>query len=143
MDNAKERRHSRVHGSEHIRLHDRRAGGHPESVQREEQVLLFLRASSSSPKSILANSGNVVRLRLPTAAERQGDFSQSRDQNGNLITSIMDNTNGAPFPGNIIPQNRLYAPGLAVLNQYPMPNVTQAPGNELQLPAESGQPIIS
>ncbi len=70
----------------------------------------------------------MVRLRLPTAAERQGDFSQSRDQNGNLITSIMDYTNGAPFPGNIIPQNRLYAPGLAVLNQYPMPNVTQAPG---------------
>ena len=28
----------------------------------------------------------------------------------------------------MIPQNRLYAPGIAVLNQYPMPTVTQPPG---------------
>ena len=85
----------------------------------------------------------MVRLRLPTAAERQGDFSQSRDQNGNLITSIMDYTNGAPFPGNIIPQNRLYAPGIAVLNQYPMPECHAGAGDELQLSVEPGQPIIS
>jgi hypothetical protein len=88
----------------------------------------FFYAHEFRPQSILANSGNVVRLRLPTAAERAGNFSQSLDQNGNLITSILDNTTGQPFPGNIIPQSRLYAPGLAVLNQYPMPNVTQAPG---------------
>ncbi len=88
----------------------------------------FFYAHEFRPQSILANSGNVVRLRLPSAAERQGDFSQSRDQNGNLLTSIIDNTNGQPFPGMMIPQSRLYAPGIAVLNQYPMPNVAQAPG---------------
>ena len=97
-------------------------------VYNGKNKFFFFYAHQFQPQAILANSGNVVRLRLPTAAERQGDFSQSRDQNGNLITSIMDYTNGAPFPGNIIPQNRLYAPGLAVLNQYPNPNVTQAPG---------------
>ena len=70
----------------------------------------------------------MIRLRLPTAAERSGDFSQSRDQNGNLISSILDNTTGQPFAGNLIPQNRLYAPGIAVLNQYPLPTLTQAPG---------------
>src|SRR6516165_11811239 len=86
----------------------------------------FFYAHQFAPQAILANGGSVVRLRLPTQAERQGDFSQSRDQNGNLITSIIDNTTGQPFPGNIIPQNRLYAPGLAVLNQYPMPSITQA-----------------
>src|SRR5665213_573195 len=90
--------------------------------------LFFFYAHEFRPQSILANSGNVVRLRLPSAAERQGDFSQSRDQNGNLLNSIVDNTNGQPFPGLMIPQSRLYAPGIAVLNQYPMPNVTQAPG---------------
>ena len=97
-------------------------------VYNGRNKFFFFYAHQFVPQAILANSGNVVRLRLPTQAERQGDFSQSRDQNGNLITSIMDYTNGAPFPGNIIPQNRLYAPGLAVLNQYPNPNVTQAPG---------------
>jgi hypothetical protein len=97
-------------------------------VYNGRNKFFFFYAHEFRPQSILANGGNVVRLRLPTQAERQGDFSQSRDQNGNLIPSLIDNTTGQPFPGNIIPQNRLYAPGLAVLNQYPMPNVTQAQG---------------
>jgi len=88
----------------------------------------FFYAHEFRPQSIVANSSNVIRLRLPTAAERGGDFSQSRDQNGNLIPAILDNTTGQPFPGNVIPQSRLYAPGIAVLNQYPLPNVTQGPG---------------
>jgi Carboxypeptidase regulatory-like domain len=111
-------------------------------VYNGKNKFFFFYAHQFQPQAILANSGNVVRLRLPTAAERQGDFSQSRDQNGNLIPSIIDYTNGAPFPGNIIPQNRLYAPGIAVLNQYPNPNVTQAPGtnyNYQQNPAAYNQ----
>ena len=95
----------------------------------------FFYAHEFRPQSVVSNSGNVIRLRLPTAAERAGDFSQSRDQNGNLITSILDNTTGNPFPGNIIPQNRLYAPGIAVLNQYPMPHCHPSAGDELQLSA--------
>jgi hypothetical protein len=97
-------------------------------VYNGKNKFFFFYAHQFAPQAILANGGSVVRLRLPTAAERQGDFSQSRDQNGNPIPAIIDYTNGAPFPGNVIPQNRLYAPGLAVLNQYPNPNVTQAPG---------------
>jgi len=90
--------------------------------------LFFFYAHEYRPQSILANSGNVVRLRLPTALERTGDFSQSRDQNGNLIGPLFDSTTGLPFQGNIIPTSRLYAPSLAVLNQYPLPNVTQSAG---------------
>ena len=97
-------------------------------VYNGRNKLFFFYAHEFRPQSILANSGNVVRLRLPSAAERQGDFSQSRDQNGNLLNSIIDNTNGLPFPGMMIPQSRLYAPGIAVLNQYPLPNVAQVPG---------------
>ena len=33
----------------------------------------------------------------------------------------------------MIPASRLYAPGVAVLSRYPLPNVTQAAGHELQL----------
>jgi len=91
--------------------------------------LFFFYAHEYRPTTTAINSGNVIRFRLPTAAERAGDFSQSRDQNGNLITAIKDHAaGGAPFPGNIIPAARLYAPGVAVLNRYPLPNVEQKPG---------------
>ncbi len=58
---------------------------------------------------------------FPTELERQGNFSQSVDKNGNPIPQLKD-PNGGIFPGNIIPQDRLYAPGVAALNWYPLPN---------------------
>ena len=58
---------------------------------------------------------------VPTALERLGNFSQSVDNNNKAIT-IKDPTTGLPFPGNIIPASRLYAPGVALLNIYPLPN---------------------
>src|SRR5215831_6009400 len=57
-------------------------------VYNGRNKFFFFYAHEFRPQTILANSGYVVRLRLPTQAERQGDFSQSRDQNGNLIASI-------------------------------------------------------
>lgn len=58
---------------------------------------------------------------VPTALERQGDFSQSFDQNGALIV-IRDPVTGLPFPGNRIPSTRLDANGQALLNVFPQPN---------------------
>jgi len=69
--------------------------------------------------------GTVHNVLVPTALERQGNFSQSKNSNGALLTSITDPSNGAPFPGMIIPQNRLYAPGQALLNLFPLPNTPQ------------------
>jgi hypothetical protein len=60
---------------------------------------------------------------VPSALERTGDFSQSRDNNGNLIV-IRDPATGLPFPGNVIPSNRIDANGQALLNLLPQPNVT-------------------
>jgi hypothetical protein len=37
-----------------------------------------------------------------------------------------------------IPANRLYAPGLAVLNRYPLPTLTQAPGTNYNYEATPG-----
>ena len=88
----------------------------------------FFYAHEYRPQSILGNSGNVIRLRLPSALERAGDFSQSADQNGNPIPNLIDNTTGQPFSGKVIPKSRLYAPGVAVLSQYPLPTQAQAPG---------------
>jgi hypothetical protein len=58
---------------------------------------------------------------FPTAPERQGDFSQTVDQNGQLIV-IKDPTSNAPFLGNRIPLTRINPQGQALLNLFPMPN---------------------
>ncbi len=57
------------------------------------------------------SGSQVNRFRVPTAAERAGDFSLSTDQNGAPIPNLIDYTTGAPFPGKVIPQGRLYQPG--------------------------------
>src|SRR5215510_5166593 len=48
--------------------------------------------------------------RVPTADEVAGDFSNTRDFNGNLIT-IIDPETKQPFPGNKIPVDRIKANG--------------------------------
>ena len=76
----------------------------------------------------VTTSGTPIRYRLPSALERAGNFSQSRDNNGALLPALIDYQNGAPFPNQIIPTGRLYAPGVAVLNRYPLPTLEQQPG---------------
>ena len=76
--------------------------------------------------------GQVFVNTVPTEAMRRGDFSDYRDRNGNLIViydplTTQVNPNGAgfirqPFPGNIIPANRLDQVGMNVGSIYPMPN---------------------
>lgn len=62
-------------------------------------------------------------VNTPTALERSGDFSQSRNVSGGLIV-VKDPQTGMPFPGNMIPQSRINALGLSILNYYPLPNYT-------------------
>ncbi|MGB2717728.1 MAG: TonB-dependent receptor [Vicinamibacterales bacterium] len=73
---------------------------------------------------------------VPTIAQRNGDFSQTFAQNGQLIR-IFDpfttraNPSGSgfirdQFPGNVIPLNRMDPVALNVLKYYPLPN---QPGN--------------
>ena len=66
----------------------------------------------------------------PTEAMRNGDFSNYRDVNGNLIT-IYDpatgrNVNGVwvrdPFPNNMIPADRINPIARNLLQYYPLPN---------------------
>jgi Carboxypeptidase regulatory-like domain/TonB-dependent Receptor Plug Domain len=64
---------------------------------------------------------NLVSLTVPTAAERQGDFSKTQ-QNSKLVTILDPANNKAPFPGNIIPQNRWNQYGLELMNVFPVPN---------------------
>lgn len=72
---------------------------------------------------------------VPTAAERQGDFSQSYNTGGVPGSlHVNDPLNGKKqFPGNIIPQNRIDPIGQAILNLFPLPNfVDPNPANRYQ-----------
>ena len=109
------------------------------------------------------SGGNINRFRMPTLLERQGDFSQTRDNNGALFNTIRDHTTGLPCTaadtrgcfqdGGVlgrIPQNRLYPTGMNILNNlWPLPNVEQVPGvgynYEVQVPVSETllhQPVI-
>ena len=80
--------------------------------------LFFFYAHEYRPRT---TGGAVRRFRVPTLLERQGDFSQSTDNNGALVP-IRDHTTGQPFAGNRIPQDRLYPIGLNILKLWPEPN---------------------
>jgi hypothetical protein len=66
-------------------------------------------------------TGGVQNKYTPTALERQGNFSQSFQNNGTL-TPINDPLTGLAFPGNIIPASRITPLGQAMLNFFPLPN---------------------
>jgi hypothetical protein len=61
---------------------------------------------------------------VPTALERQGNFSQSLDVSTLRPVPVRDPLTGQPFPGNIIPANRIDPNFQKLLNIFPMPNVT-------------------
>src|SRR6185503_8304700 len=83
---------------------------------------------------------NVVRYRVPTLLERQGDFSQTFDNNGNPYPYIKNpaiagtcsatNQTACFAEGGVlgrIPASSLYQPGLNILKLFPEPNITNVP----------------
>ena len=60
---------------------------------------------------------------VPTEAMRNGDFSQLLGTNPFYSSPqvIRDPLTGLPFPGNIIPANRLSPNGIAMMKLYPLP----------------------
>ena len=88
---------------------------------------LFFFASQEYYRQLVPQASS-VNIRVPTAAERTGDFSQTVDGAGKAIT-IIDPTTAAAFPGNQVPSSRLYAPGVAIMKFLPLPNTTASPNN--------------
>ena len=69
----------------------------------------------------------IRQLTVPTELERQGDFSQSFNTNGRIITVTDPLNNKAPFAGNIVPASRINLSGQNYLNLLPLPsNVNRA-----------------
>jgi hypothetical protein len=67
-------------------------------------------------------SYSVNEKTVPTALERQGDFSKSYNTNGSAITINDPLANKTAFPGKVIPPNRINPVGQAILNMFPLPN---------------------
>jgi len=84
----------------------------------KDRTFLFFSWESLREKSAVTNTGQV----LPTAAERSGDFSQSK-------TKPIDPLTGVRFPGDIIPASRQSKAAVSIGNLlFPLPNIN---GNQL------------
>jgi hypothetical protein len=78
----------------------------------------------------------INKYTMPTALERQGNFSQSLNPNGSLIL-IRDPNSGQAcstsnaagcFAGNMVPTSRFNPIGQAMLNLFPLPNAVDPTG---------------
>jgi hypothetical protein len=76
---------------------------------------------------------NISNVLVPTAAERNGDFSDWRDANGNLVpiydptTEVGGNpATRTPFPNNQIPSGSISGIAANYMNLLPLPNVPVA-----------------
>jgi hypothetical protein len=65
---------------------------------------------------------------VPTVAERTGNFSGPAIP-GCTQAAPIDPLTGQPFPGNVIPANRISPAGRAFISLYPEPNTTPAAGS--------------
>jgi hypothetical protein len=65
---------------------------------------------------------NTVPAVMPTALERLGDFSQSRDALGRPVR-VVDPVTGLPFANNTIPRERIAPQAASLLGYYPLPNI--------------------
>ncbi|MDP2999481.1 MAG: carboxypeptidase regulatory-like domain-containing protein [Bryobacterales bacterium] len=72
-------------------------------------------------------------VRVPTAAERGGDFSATYDVNSRIMTVYDPLAGRTAFPGNRVPASRFNPIGVNVLNLFPLPNfVDPAPSRRYQ-----------
>jgi len=75
-------------------------------------------------------SASTLTTTVPTAAQRAGDFTKTLNAAGQLVTIYDPTTTTAqgtgfvrqPFPGNVIPANRIDAVGKNATAYFPLPN---------------------
>jgi outer membrane receptor protein involved in Fe transport len=76
----------------------------------------------------------VLRIgRVMTDLERRGDFSQTRDSNGNLAV-IRDPLTGQPFAGAVIPSGRIDPVAASIMALVPSPNTSIGTDNFIRQP---------
>ena len=86
----------------------------------------FFHFATEGYRSVTTRNGSLI---FPTDLERRGDFSQTRDRNGNLV--VIHNPfdpSRAPFPGNVIPANLIDPVGQNSVNLMPRPDTQVSNG---------------
>jgi len=78
-------------------------------------------------------NANTVTGRMPTSAERSGDFSQTVTPLGQPV-QIVDPLTGRPFAGNVIPQGRISPQASALMSLFPLPNFNDNARYNYQIP---------
>jgi hypothetical protein len=87
----------------------------------DPKVFFFLAQEYYDQQTPAATATNVL---VPTAAERNGDFSRTTDASGRPIT-IIDPLTHQPFPGNIIPSSRFFPGAQGLLSMFALPNAPE------------------
>ena len=94
----------------------------------------------SSYEGFRQRKGSILQTWVPTAAERNGDFSQVGSSNTTSALPIYDPTTSTnctataavcrtQFTNNVIPANRIDPTARALLSYFPMPNINSPNGN--------------
>jgi hypothetical protein len=102
----------------------------PKLYHGKDRTFYFL-----SWESTRIRKGNTGQLTVPSADQRNGDFSQLKFLGNQPIYDPLTtrSVNGViirePFPGNIIPQARINSFARGVLSYYPLPTSTVSSGN--------------
>ena len=115
----------------------------PHHFNRNKDKLFFF-MSHEWNRSFTPNP--LHQITVPTAAERQGDFSNTRDAAGVLqtiydpLTRSSANPQGTPFAGNQVPASRFSPYGPQVLDWLPLPNVFGNPNFNYQSQVASSLP---
>src|SRR5881397_4045960 len=122
-------RNNVARGKEDIKQYGFTLGG----PVRKNRTFFFVNVERS--KSLTPD--NLIRM-VPTLLQRAGDFSQTRTSSGQLITiydplTTRPNPAGGftrdPFPGNVIPADRIDPIAKAILEHYPLPTNRNASPN--------------
>ena len=120
----------------------------PKLLKRDSPVKLFYMGAFENYRE---GTPNPLIVSYPEVDMRKGDFSKLRDASGQPIiiydpfTAVYDGsgnivTNRLPFPGNVIPQNRINPIASALTQYMPLPNQAASAGfrystSNLSLPA--------
>jgi len=92
----------------------------PGKFNRNRDKLFLFYSEEIAPQRV---PNPISFVTMPTALERQGDFSQTRNSDGSRVV-IQDAAAHVPYPGNVIPTSQINPNGQAILKIFPLPNVT-------------------
>ena len=117
---AEERRREAELRAARPRLHHRRPGRQARCGATSCSSSTRTSTSRRRTRSTAATPSGTASRRRSSAPATSPRAATTTAHRSRRLTTIRT---GGPFPGNQIPANRLYAPGVAVLNRYPLPNL--------------------